>query len=186
MLATLIACSFACSKRTAQTPPGGAIANDSSFLDLKAGGRLKVVVPLLKAGGDRAILATEQTKSGSLTLSAPDLLGYQSSYYFIAGRPDGVVRLRFQSAETSKEGVTAALPKAPDLPFALPKKRQHIRLIYLVRQSRSDHNMAIVASKDLAALSRLTQDLKKDSSLCTSEGETFCAWVPAGVAVRAE
>jgi hypothetical protein len=166
------------------------LANDSSFLDLKAGQRLKIVVPLLKAGQSGLTLTTPQpaqaAKDGSLVLSADGLAGYQSSYYAVVGRRDGTVRLRFQSAETTKDGVKTALSKAPELPFALPERREHIRLIYLVRQSRSDHNMAIVASRNVSAMNRLTQDLKMDPNLCKTEGQVFCSWVPAGVAVRAE
>jgi hypothetical protein len=163
------------------------MANDSSFLDLRVGQRLKVVVPLLKAGQSGLTLTAGQTaRDGSLVLSADNLIGYQSSYYGIVGRPDGTVRLRFQSAETTKDGVRAALSEAPKLPFALPERREHIRLIYLVRQSRSDHNMAIVASKEVSAMNSVTQDLKVDPNLCKTEGKFFCSWVPAGVAVRAE
>lgn len=96
------------------------------------------------------------------------------------------MRLRFQSAETARDGVKTELAKAPELPFALPAKQQHIRLVYLVRQSRSDHNMAIIASKELAPMNSLTQDLKTNPDLCRTERQVFCSWVPAGVAVRAE
>jgi hypothetical protein len=163
------------------------MASDSSFLDLKGGQRLKVVVPLLKAGQSGLTLTAGQTaKDGSLVLSADGLAGYQSSYYAVVGRRDGTVRLRFQSAETTKDGVKTALSKAPELPFALPERREHIRLIYLVRQSRSDHNMAIVASKNVLAMNSLTQALKMDPNVCKTVGRVFCSWVPAGVAVRAE
>jgi hypothetical protein len=117
-------------------------------------------------------------------LSADGIFGYQSAYYAIVGRPDGTVRLRFQSAEATKDGVKTARSKARELPFALPERRQHVRLIYLVRQSRSDHKMAIVASRSLAIINTLTERLKDDPKLCTTEGEVFCSWVPAGVAVR--
>lgn len=131
-------------------------------------------------------MTTDNAKDGLLVLSADNLIGYQSSYYSIAGRRNGTVRLRFQSAETLKDGVKAALLKPPELPFALPDKPEHIRLIYLVRQSRSDHNMAIVASRDLARLNSSTEHLKYDPNLCKSERGIFCSWVPAGIAVRAE
>ena len=75
---------------------------------------------------------------------------------------------------------------APTLPFALPLKAQHIRLIYLVRSSQSDHNMAITASKSLEALNGFTNRLKGSPDVCKLDGEVFCSWVPAGIAVRPE
>ena len=162
------------------------MAGDNSFLDLRAGGRLKVVVPVFNSGHNQITSSFEQTKDSSVVLSAAGLAGYQSSYYSAVGSTDGIVRLRFQSAESTKDGKTAALAKAPELPFALPPKRQHVRLLYLVRQSGSDHNMAIVASKHLAPLNSFTQRVKNDPNLCRSNGEIFCSWVPAGIAVRAE
>jgi hypothetical protein len=183
-----VACFLAsCSKHTLPVPGVATIVNDRSFLDLKPGERLKVVVPLLKPGPSGATVTTEQAaKDGTLVLSAENLVGYESVYYAIVGRQDGTVRLRFQRAETSKDGVKTALSKAPELPFALPERRRHVRLIYLVRQSRSDHNMAIVASRSIGALNTLTERLKNDPNLCITDGEVFCSWVPAGVAVRAE
>jgi hypothetical protein len=176
-----------CSKHTVQVPGGATMVNDGSFLDLKAGERLKVVVPLLKPGQrGLTVMTGEAGKDGTLVLSADTILGYQSTYYAIVGRPDGTVRLRFQSAETTKDGVKTARSKAPELPFALPERRQHVRLIYLVRRSRSDHNMAIVASRSLGIINTITERLKDDPKLCTTESEVFCSWVPAGVAVRAE
>jgi hypothetical protein len=131
------------------------MASDNSFLDLRAGGRLKVVVPVFNSGHDRMIFSPGQAKDGSITLSAAGLAGYQSSYYATVGSADGTVRLRFQSAETAIDGVKTSMAKAPELPFALPAKRQHLRLLYLVRQSLSDHNMAIVGSKRFGSAEQL-------------------------------
>jgi hypothetical protein len=101
-------------------PRGAPIENGNSVLDLKAEGRLKVVVPWLKAGQEPATLSTAQAKDGSLMLSAENLIGYQSSYYSIVGGRDGRVRLRLQSAETTKDGVKTELAKTPELPLPLP------------------------------------------------------------------
>jgi hypothetical protein len=167
-------------------PHGPTTSSDNSYLDLKPGGELKVVVPL-KAGKNDLIPIPGQGRDGSLVLSAPGLAGYQISHYSVAGRIDGTVRIRFQSAETVRDGkTTPTATKAPELPFALPAKRAHVRLLYLVRQSRSDHNMAIVAGKSPEDLNSFTQTLKTDPNRCKTEGKIFCAWVPAGVAVRAE
>jgi hypothetical protein len=155
-------------------------------LDLKPGGGLKIVVPL-NVGHTGLVPVPKEEKSGSLVFSAPDLAGYQSSYYSVVGGSDGTVRIRFRSTETVRGGKTIPTAgTASQLPFALPTKREHVRLVYLVRQSGSDHNMAIVGANELAVLNSFTQTLKSDPGLCNAKGEIFCSWVPAGVAVRPE
>lgn len=182
----LIGVLLCCSPRTAVLSNRAPTATDSSFFDLKPGGLLKIVVPL-KAGGAGLMPVPNAGKEGSLVFSAPDLTGYESSYYSVVGRSDGTVRIRFRSAETVQSGKsTPTGENTLKLPFALPTKRAHVRLVYLVRQSGSDHNMAIAGAKELAVLNSFTQNLKTDPSLCKVEGEIFCSWVPAGVAVRPE
>ena len=61
------------------------------------------------------------------------------------------------------------------------------RLIYLTRLSDADHNMAVIAAADAAAVDRLTRAMQANpDQACTSTGESFCTWVPPRVAVLAE
>ena len=143
-------------------------------------------MPILKSGGYEITKGSEPINGPSVTLSAANLDGYELSHYSVEGRPDGRVRLRFVSAELAKDGQTTQEPSEPKLPFRLPRKNQHVRLLYLVRQSQSDHNMAILAAKDLQALNDFTKRVKGDASFCKLDGEVSCQWIPAGIAVRAE
>jgi hypothetical protein len=52
------------------------------------------------------------------------------------------VRLRFRWAEITKDGKTVHEANPPTLPFTLPRGTGHIRLVYFVRLSQADHNMA--------------------------------------------
>ncbi|HTU48069.1 MAG TPA: hypothetical protein VMF91_23620 [Bryobacteraceae bacterium] len=135
-------------------------STENSYMDLAAGGRLRIVVPI----------AT----------------GYEISHYLIEPRHAGQVRLRFVSAAITRNGVTAEDTGAPALPFALPRTGQHIRLIYLVRKSSADHKMAIAASKNLPALNAFTGRFQADPNICDRDPALFCSWVPAGVAIRPE
>ena len=159
---------------------------NNAYKDLVPGERLRIVAPVLKSGRYQAGTTSTQTEGNTIVLSAPDLAGYEVSNYSVTGGADGKVRLRFTSAEITREGKTAPEAHAPRLPFALPSKAQHVRLIYLVRNSRSDHNMAITASRAMDDLNRLTSQLKDNPDLCKSDGKVFCSWVPAGIAVRPE
>jgi hypothetical protein len=74
-----------------------------------------------------------------MALSAADVLGFTTSHYLVIGKDDEV-RLKLISAEESREGKSAPATVAPKLPFELPRRTQHIRLVYLVRASQADHN----------------------------------------------
>ncbi len=186
MVATLVL-SFGCTQRAVRVPVAAAgTPIDNSYTDLKPGERLRIVVPLLKSGGYLVATSPVAQEGNTIALSAAGLIGYEVSYYAIQKRSNGRVRLHFTSAESSKDGKTVPEEKAPALPFALPAKAAHIRLIYLVRSSRSDHNMAITASTNLEALDVFTSQLKSDPEVCKNEDEVSCSWVPAGIAVRPE
>jgi hypothetical protein len=181
MLATLIGCS----RTQVPLPASSPAPRNNSYIDLKVGWTLRIVVPLLKSGGFRPEFIPQKTAGNTISLQAADLIGYVTAHYAVNGK-DGEVRLTFASAEESREGKTARLIAPPALPFELPRKPEHVRLVYLVRVSQADHNMAIVAARRLDALNTFTSRLLQDPSVCHSDNRIFCSWVPAGVAVRTE
>jgi hypothetical protein len=158
----------------------------SSYVDLEPGWKLRIVVPLLKSEGYRPVLAAQESNGKTISLSSADLLGYTTSYYAITGKKNGIVRLKLISTEETKEGKTVPRADSPSLPFELPHRTEHIRLIYLVRASHADHNMVIIGSKQLEALDVFTKQLQENSSICNTQAEIFCSWIPTGVAVRPE
>lgn len=174
----------ACSRRSVSVPAPSNIANpDNSYLDLQPGWTLRVVVPLLKSGAAGPKTSIVQTNGNNFTVQSRDLLGYQTSLYSVERNGKGL-RIEFASAEITRDGKTVPESMPPTLPFALPKRATHIRLIYLVRVSQADHNMAIVAAKRLDALNTFTGRLKTGQAICGNSPVVFCSWVPAGVAVR--
>jgi hypothetical protein len=183
-MVALLVC-LGCSRHKIHAPQAvNAPALDNSYTDLKGGSRLSILIPLTKSGATRPSLSAQQNDGSTISLSAADLTGYEMAYYAISGRRNGAVRLKFISAEITKQGKTTAEANPPTLPFALPRGSEHIRLIYLVRASQADHNMAIIASKHLDALNTFTKELKQDPRICSRNDEVVCSWVPAGIAVR--
>lgn len=177
---------FSCAHKAIVSSPSTPVQTDNSYMDLTPGSRLRIVVPLLTSGGYLVATHAVQKDDNTFVLSAANLTGYQVSYYAITGRSDREVRLVFTSADTTKEGKTIQDSAAPTLPFALPPGPRHVRLIYFVRKSQSDHNMAIVASRNLEKLNVFTKQLEANPEVCHTDIEIFCAWVPAGIAVRPE
>jgi hypothetical protein len=176
----------ACSRQTAIAPTAPAPTPfDNSYSDLQPGSTLKIVVPLLKSGGFRTDLETQQINANSFNVRANEFIGYTTIRYAILGKST-TVALKFLSAEQTRHGRTAPLPQPPRLPFELPHRAAHVRLVYLVRVSRADHNMAIVASRQLDRLNDFTSRFKTDPAICRTANGIFCSWVPAGIAVRVE
>jgi hypothetical protein len=68
----------------------------------------------------------------------------------------------------------------------MPARARYVRLIYLVRVSDADHDMAVVASHNKSALDPLTAQVRANPASCHEGGGTFCAWIPAGIAVTPE
>jgi hypothetical protein len=174
-----------CARKTVSVPPTPSnMARQDDYVDLGPEWKLRVVVPLLKSGGFRPAVSGEQTNGNTIMMSAVDLTGYEVSRYAVTGKSASRVRIVFVSAESTREGKTVPEDHPPALPFSFPGDREYIRLVYLVRVSQADHNMAIVAAKRVEALNAFTKRLKENPALCGTEEGVFCSWVPVGVAVR--
>lgn len=157
-----------CVRRHAAAIAPAAVPSDNSYLDLKAGGKLRVVLPL--RNGD-----------------SQEIAGFQMIHYDVEAAGEGRVRLKFTSAATTvRSGTTTEAREEPALPFRLPRGPRYIRLVYLVRLSRSDHDMAVLAALHADQLNAFTQRLKDDPGSCRPRGSVSCFWVPPGVAVRPE
>lgn len=167
-------------KRTAVPSP------DQSFYNVKANDRLRVVVPLVKDGGSLPHYGGQAAQGTTITLSANDLVGFETAHYETVARRGGRIQLRFMSAEQTKDGKTIALNTAPRLPFRLPSSPLHLRLVYFIRQSSADHNMAILGARQVERLQQFTAQLQADATVCGKAADVFCEWVPQGIAVRPE
>jgi hypothetical protein len=170
-----------CAARKAAAPAAPVQPIGPSYIDLEPGWRLRVVTPILKSGGYR-LTATGQTVSGgtvTLTVS-DDFLGYEVAHYAVKAR-NGV---EFVSAETTRDGHTTPQPQPVAHLFQLPRGVRHVRLIYLVRVSQADHDMAVAAARDMNALEALTRRVEANPVDACHDGQgAFCAWIPAGIAV---
>jgi hypothetical protein len=181
----------ACTRHTVQTPVAPPVLADAAaYIDLQPGWRLRVITPLTRSGAYvvRSTPRDKATADGlSFTLSAErDFVGYETAYYEVEPRGHKGVRIEFVSAANTKNGVTIAQPQPQLLLFQLPKHAIYVRLVYLARVSRADHDMAIVASTNRDLLDSFTHRVQADPHACVNAEHEFCSWVPPGIAVRPE
>jgi len=135
------------SARIAATPAGSA---NNDYLDIQAGWRLTAVTPILKSGGYVLKTTDKPTGGNGFTLSAgTDFVGYEVAHYDVKGQRGGRVRVEFNSAEVTKDGQTQPQPQSIAPLFQVARQANYLRLIYLIRISQADHNMAIVAARKL-------------------------------------
>jgi hypothetical protein len=178
-----------CAPRTIRLPiqPANGSPNPD-YIDIQAGWRLTAVTPLLKSGGYVLKSPDRQNSANTITLSADsDFLGYEVSHYAVRGQSGGRVRVEFSSAEITRDGKTLPQTK-PIVPlFEQARRPNFLRLIYLIRISQADHDMAVVVASRLDALDALTRQVQADpSDGCKVSRDASCSWIPEGIAVRAE
>jgi hypothetical protein len=149
-----------CAARKAPVAPTA--VDRADYIDLQPGWRLRVVTPVLKSGA------------------------YELAYYAVRSRNGTGVRLEFLSAEITEEGKTTAQSRPLAPLFQLPRSVKYVRLIFLTRMSRADHDMAVAAAAEPDDLDALTRRVLDDPADCKSEARTYCAWIPQGIAVAPE
>lgn len=153
------------------------------YFDLQPGQTLRVITPLLRSGNlrlaGRAATQTKPDDNLSMTVeSKGDFLGYEESIYTVGPG----IRITFSRAESVIEEVRTpqSNPRVPL--FQLPRRSRHVRLLYLLRSSQADHNMAILAAPNASSLERLTAAVRANPAAACEAPR--CTWVPAGIAVR--
>ena len=71
--------------------------------------------------------------------------------------------------------------------FDMPGRMRHVRLLYLIHLSESDHDMAILAAQTPEELSRLTTAVRTaPATACRAERQAVCSWVPRGIGLLAQ
>ena len=176
-----------CTARRVPVPVAVAADGPRYFVDLQDGWRLRVVTPILKSGGYRVKAEPSASGPDAATLSVAvgsDFLGYEVAYYAVGSR------VTFTSAEVhrqvDKKDTVTAEERPLVLLFQLPHGARYVRLIYLVRVSEADHDMAVVAARNKEELDPLTAQVRANPSACRNVGRTFCSWIPDGIAVTPE
>jgi hypothetical protein len=154
LAASLVGCSVReppeIARNTAQPQP------DRDYVDLQSGWRVKVVTPILRSG--RFVVgaqALEQNKVGA------DFVGYEISRYSVRPHRGGGVFIRFSSAEAVRDGKPSKESQPLVSLFDLPEDRAFVRLFFLTRVSKADHDQGILAASSQEKLDQATRNLKR-------------------------
>jgi hypothetical protein len=167
--------------------PDNVVGNLERYVDLRAGWRVRVVVPILRSGGFIATTTTPlQGQPNSLSTGA-DFIGYETEYYAVRPRDGSGIRIAFTRAEAVEQGKTSRRTRPMLQLFSLFPGARFVRLVYLIRESQADHNMTLLAVTDESTLDKLTTGVMlNDLRICKSSVDILCIEVPVGVAVIPE
>jgi hypothetical protein len=177
-----------CAVRRAPSPDVLKDAAVRGFIDLQPGWRIKVVTPILKSGGYFPNIAAEKEQGNIVRLSSDaDLVGYETSYYSVKQRKDQGVKVEIASVLLTKESKTTRQDQPVLQLFNLPSTVRFVRLLYLLRVSGADHDMAIAGANTPGVLDEVTAKIQADpTEQCVVSAQSYCRWVPKGVGVRVE
>jgi len=168
-------------------PPNPPNIGELGYLDLKAGWRLRVVVPIVRTGGYIVPMITKLEGHTISVTAGKDLLGYETDYYDVQSSIGSAVTIKFRRAVAVIQGKKSK-PKQPALAlFNLPPHDGFIRIVYLIRASRYDHDMVVLTSTDENVLRDLTvKTMSNGADACQTSSSSICVQIPAGVAVIPE
>lgn len=155
------------------------------FVDLLPDWHVREITPIFASGGFVAKAGSEKQEGLTITISGSDFQGYETAMYSLKPRPGGGVDAKLESVETNKAGQITKEVKPRVLLFQFPRRVRYIRLLYLLRVSTVDHNMAMLGSNDVDQLNELTKQVQSDSANCKDLRRAYCRWVPQGIAVNA-
>lgn len=155
------------------------------WVDLLPDWQVREITPIFSSGGFVAKGVTIE-KGNTITISNTDFEGYETAMYSLQPRPGGGVDARLASVETNKSGqITKEIKPRAQL-FQFPRQVRYIRLLYLLRVSTADHNMAVLGSNQVDELNALTKQVQGDpEGGCKNMRRAYCSWVPQGIAVTA-
>lgn len=128
-----------------------------------------------------------KTDGGLAFTTTDDFVGYETCSYAVKARSGGGVRIKFISAGVTTQGKTTSRHR-PLVPlFESADDVRFVRLVYMVRVSQTDHDMAIVAASDPKRLNNLTESvLAHPAEACRTTSVGICEWVPRGIGVHTD
>ena len=175
-----------------ETPPSTpadlrSSAAEHGYIDLQSGWNVRVVFPKLRSGG----YVLPSMRQGSVTGNTvemqadDDFIGYEKDFYKVQSHGEDRVEVRFVRAGIWEKGRGHRRAEPGLLLFPNTSDGRYIRLVYLIRESAVDHDMAIISATRSETLDALTQGVILRAE-CKSDETATCKWVPKGVAVDPE
>jgi hypothetical protein len=164
-----------------------AMAN-SDYIDLRAGWRVRVVVPILRSGGYIVPMKTRQEGKSVSVSTGTDFIGYETDDYSVRPSRNGVgVRIVFERATAAIQGKTSKRAEPALQLFNFSPELQLVRIVYLIRESRSDHDMVILAAADEGVLRKSTEGaISGAAEECKTESRLLCVQIPPGIGLSLE
>ena len=191
-----------CAPRKILPPTAAAPPHSWYWVDLRPGWRVRVVTPIIKSGG--YLVARQASAAGSQSAkpaqsqdhpraatvttlkTGKDFTGYEVSFYSVKAERGGGVRVAFRSAAVYERGRKEEQRHPIVRFFQLPRSDRYVRILHLAVGNHGEHDAAILAAAGREVLDGLTNRVETDSSACVVNADSYCSWIPAGIAVIPE
>lgn len=151
----------------------------AGYADLGAEHRLRVITPITAGPGpilEETKISGTDSKIDVVIKTTPNFLGYQTAWFSVAGG-----RLKLRSAE-DRQGDHVLDTHAPRFPLTVPKGTRYLRLFYLTRVSKSDHDIALMTAPDAHTMEERTRQFNERPD-CSAFPPGVCIAVPKETAI---
>ena len=159
--------------------------NSSGSVDVGPGVRLEVTRPLLPDGASPAASPPVVSGDNSLevTISAPDMLGYEVSLYMLKTL-EGHEGIRIVPLSGERH-VGNTVQRVPESALTLFDFAPGVAYYRLLRKSdRTEFSAFVLAGKTVAQIEELSRRIEASLASC-QEAPRYCAAIPRAVAINA-
>ena len=144
-----------------------------------------MVIPTLKSGGYILPSLVAEGSGNTTDINGEDFVGYEKADYKVVPRRENGHVIQLIQCEVWANNKKKAC-RAPSLDlFKQLQNARYLRMVYLTRVSRADHDAAIIASNDQQTLDSLTRMVTNQAE-CSSTGTGTCTMIPKGISVNPE
>jgi hypothetical protein len=160
----------------------------TGVVDLTGAMRIEVVSPILNQGTppDAPILIEGEKTTGegvkiNVTMSSPNLIGYETAWYAIGSRPNGHgLAISPQYAERHIDGQTELRDQPATNYLRFPSDAAFYRLFY--KSGETDYTAIVLAAHNWPELNQSTKVLADGS--CNKLASKLCIAIPKRVAIN--
>jgi hypothetical protein len=113
-----------------------------------------------------------------VSTTSKDFVGYETDYYEVRPREGAGIGIAFSGAEAVEQGKTAKKERPILDPFSSFAGFGLVRMVYLDRESKADHDALLVAAGDEETINRSAAVVANNAEACRHPRSPLAPWFP--------